>query len=74
MVVTANFSDATTRVITEGYTVSSVDFSTAGEKTVTVTYEGKSDSFTITVTQAKPTGFDDVFELHAGESHVADKD
>ena len=58
MVVTANFSDATTRVITEGYTVSSVDFSTAGEKTVTVTYEGKSDSFTITVTQAKPTAWD----------------
>ena len=58
MVVTANYSDATQRVITEGYTVSTVDFSTAGEKTVTVTFEGKTDSFTITVAQAKPTAWD----------------
>ena len=58
MVVTANYSDATTREITEGYTVSPVDFSTAGDKTVTVTFEGKTDSFQITVTQAKPTAWD----------------
>ena len=58
MVVTANYSDATQRVITEGYTVSPVDFSTAGDKTVTVTFEGKTDSFTITVAQAKPTAWD----------------
>ena len=50
MVVTANYSDQTTRAITEGYTVSRVDFSTPGEKTVTVTFEGKTDTFTITVT------------------------
>ncbi len=58
MVVTANYSDLTTREITEGYTVSDVDFSTAGDKTVTVTFEGKTDSFTITVVQAKPTAWD----------------
>lgn len=58
MVVTANYSDATQRVITEGYTVSPVDFSTAGDKTVTVTFEGKSDSFVVTVAQAKPTAWD----------------
>ena len=50
MVVTASYSDNTTRAITEGYTVSQVDFSTPGEKTVTVTFEGKTDTFTITVT------------------------
>lgn len=58
MVVTANYSDQTSETVTEGYTVSSVDFSSAGEKTVTVTYEGKTDSFQITVTQAKPTAWD----------------
>ena len=58
MVVTANYSDATTREITEGYTVSPVDFSTAGDQTVTVTFEGKTDSFQITVAQAKPTAWD----------------
>ena len=50
MVVTANYSDNTTNVISQGYTVSQVDFSTPGEKTVTVTFEGKTDTFTITVT------------------------
>ncbi len=50
MVVTANYSDNTSQVITQGYTVSTVDFSTPGEKTVTVTFEGKTDTFTITVT------------------------
>lgn len=58
MVVTANYSDASTKVITEGYTVSPVDFSTAGDKTVTVTFEGKTDSFVVTVAQAKPTAWD----------------
>ena len=52
MVVTANYSNQTTQVITTGYEVSRVDFSTAGQKTVTVTYQGKTDSFTINVTQA----------------------
>ena len=55
MVVTATYSDQTTQVITTGYTVSQVDFSTAGQKTVTVTYEGKTDSFNITVANQKFT-------------------
>ena len=55
MVVTATYSDQTTQVITTGYTVSQVDFSTAGQKTVTVTYEDKTDSFNITVANQKFT-------------------
>ena len=55
MVVTAHYSDQSTQVITTGYTVSTVDFSTAGEKTVTVTYDGKTDSFRITVANQKFT-------------------
>lgn len=55
MVVTATYSNQSTQVITSGYTVSTVDFSTAGEKTVTVTYEGKTDSFRITVANQKFT-------------------
>ena len=52
MVVTANYSNQTTQVITTGYEVSRVDFSTAGQKTVTVTYQGKTDTFTVNVTEA----------------------
>ena len=55
MVVTATYSNQSTQIITSGYTVSTVDFSTAGEKTVTVTYEGKTDSFRITVANQKFT-------------------
>ena len=55
MVVTATYSDRSTQVITSGYTVSTVNFSSTGEKTVTVTYEGKTDSFRITVANQKFT-------------------
>ena len=49
LVVTAHYSDNSQAAIAEGYTVGQVDFSAAGEKEVTVTYEGKTDSFRITV-------------------------
>ena len=54
MVVTANYSDNTHEAIAQGYNVGTVDFSTPGEKTVTVTYQGKTDSFTITVSSPAP--------------------
>lgn len=55
MVVTATYSDQSTKAITEGYTVSTVDFSTTGEKTVTVTYQGKTATFKVTVANQKFT-------------------
>jgi len=54
MVVTATLSDNTTKTVTD-YSTSVPDFSTGGEKTVTVTYEGKTATFTVTV-KAKPEG------------------
>ncbi len=54
MVVTATMSDNTKKTVTE-YTTSTPDFTTAGDKKVTVTYDGKTADFTITV-QAKPDG------------------
>ena len=47
--VKVNMSDGTSKTVTSGFTVSSPDMSTAGTKTVTVTYEGKTTTFTITV-------------------------
>jgi len=52
MVVTATYSDGSTAVIpagTGGYTMSSFDSSTAGDKTITVSYEGKTTTFTVKV-------------------------
>ena len=53
MVVTATYSDGSSMEIT-GYTLSSPDMSTAGEKTITVTYQGKTATFTVTVSEPQP--------------------
>ena len=49
LILTATYSDGISQDITEGYTVSGVDSATAGTKTVTVTYEGKTTTFSVTV-------------------------
>lgn len=50
MVTTAVYSDGTTREISkEAYSVTGYDKNTAGDQKVTVTYAGKTDTFTVTV-------------------------
>ena len=52
LVVTANYSDGTSKAV-DNYTVSSPDMTSIGEQDVTVTYKegdiSKTDSYTITV-------------------------
>jgi transcription elongation GreA/GreB family factor len=48
MVVTATYSDNSTEAVT-GYTTSGFSSDTAGNKTITVTYEGKTATFTVDV-------------------------
>lgn len=47
--VIAVYSDGTTEEITEGYEVTGYDPNAVGEQTITVTYQGKSVAFTVTV-------------------------
>ena len=47
----ATYSDGTIKTITSGFTSSGFDSSAAGEKTVTVSYEGKHATFTVTVVE-----------------------
>lgn len=47
--IKVNMSDGTSNIVTSGFTVSTPDMSTAGTKTVTVTYQGKTATFPITV-------------------------
>lgn len=54
MVVTAYYSNETQKTITSGYTISGYN-TTAGTHTVTVSYGGKSDTFTVTVNSASTT-------------------
>ena len=56
LVLTATYSDGTTKEITEGFTVTGFDSATAGEKTVTVTYEGFTATFKVTVKTPTITG------------------
>ena len=54
LVVTATYNadPENTEVIEEGYTLSEPDMTTAGNKTVTVTYQGQTATFVITVRSA----------------------
>lgn len=48
----ATYSDGSTKTITSGFTTTGFSSTTAGTKTVTVTYEGKSTTFTVSVQAA----------------------
>ena len=53
LIVTAHYDDDTDEVLEGGlYQLSAFDSSTAGDKIITVTYEGKTASFTVTVAEA----------------------
>lgn len=49
LLLNINMSDGTSKTVTSGFTLSLPDMSTEGTKTVTVTYEGQSTTFMITV-------------------------
>ena len=49
MEVTATYGSTKKVAVTEGYTLSEVDMNTVGKKTVTVSYQGKTATFTINV-------------------------
>ena len=52
--VSATYSDSTTETVTTGWTTSGFNSETAGSKTVTVTYQGKTATFTVTVVAVGP--------------------
>ena len=69
LVVTAHFTDGSTRTVIN-YTVdsSAVDFSAAGTYTVTVSYEGKTATYTVSVINyTEPEGYKLVDTLGEGE-------
>ncbi len=49
LTLTASYSNGTTKIITSGFTTEGFDSSTAGTKTITVNYGGKSTSFSVIV-------------------------
>ena len=55
IVVTANFDDNTTAVVTSEATFTGYDMSVLGEQTVTVSYEGQEATYTITIVEKKGT-------------------
>lgn len=59
----AEYSDNSTQTVTSGFTCSSPNLSTAGTKTITVTYQGKTTTFTVTV-NPKPVTVEPVVAIH----------
>ncbi len=55
LTLTAKYSDNSTQTITSGFTCSGFSSATTGTKTITVTYEGKTTTFTVTVNPALVT-------------------
>lgn len=51
LVVTAHYTDNSTAIVTDQAEFSGYDMSTAGQQTVTVTYEGQTATYTITVNE-----------------------
>ncbi len=49
MVLELTYSDGTVKTVTDGYTTSGFDSAAEGTKSVTVTYEGKSASYSVSV-------------------------
>ena len=66
LVVTAHYNNNTTADVTAGATFSEVDMTTAGEKTVTVSYGGKSATYNITVNAAVVNPVDQTVNLTIG--------
>ena len=67
MVLKGKYSDGSKRVISSGYTVSEVDFSTPGQKEVHVTYFSFDSYFLINVVQATPTDWTNEQKALMGE-------
>ena len=49
LTLTATYSDGSTETVTSGFTCSGFDSATAGTKAITVTYQGKTTTFTVAV-------------------------
>ena len=54
LVLTATYSNGTTKEITEGFTCTPTKLDKEGTQTITVTYEGKTATFTVTVNKNQP--------------------
>ncbi|MDR1804279.1 MAG: bacterial Ig-like domain-containing protein [Treponema sp.] len=67
MVVTAHYSDGTTETVT-GYTLSDFNSATTGTKTITVSYQGKTATFSVTVSAYAPQPPDDATVIYVAAS------
>ncbi|MBQ4339226.1 MAG: leucine-rich repeat protein, partial [Clostridia bacterium] len=54
LILVANYSDGSTKEVSSGYSVGGFSSSSVGTKTITVTYEGKSTTFNVTVKENEP--------------------
>ena len=73
IVITATYSDGSTKTISaSGCAFTGFDSGSAGTKTVTVTYQRKTDQFTVSVKQADPTS-DGLIYIDPAKGYIGQK-
>ena len=65
--LTLTFNNGTTQKVTSGFTTSGYDKNKVGKQTITVTYQGKSATFTVTVNSRVPSSItSNVYTINGG--------
>lgn len=72
LVLTATYSDGSKKTVTEDYSVSGFDSSSAGTKTITVSFDGKTTTFTVTVKEPVVETYKIVYNANGGTGSMAD--
>lgn len=72
LVLTATYSDGSKKTVTEDYSVSGFDSSSAGTKTITVSFDGKTTTFTVTVKEPQPQTYTIAYNANGGTGTMAD--
>ena len=72
MVVTATFTDGSSMPVTGVYEYEGYNSSVIGEQTITVTYGGKNDTFTVTVEEGQIAALNATYETTSTDSQLTE--
>lgn len=72
LTIKATYSNGATKIISEDYSVSGFDSSSAGTKTITVSFDGKTTTFTVTVKEPAPKTYIIAYNANGGSGTMAD--
>lgn len=71
LTLTATYSDGSKKTVTEDYSVSGFNSSTVGTKTITVYFDGKAATFTVTVSEKPAQTYTIAFNANSGTGSMS---